>query len=82
MLSTAPRFINIWLQMYIRAGRYKNRAKMNEYIDDARALVPLLAWRRRIFYYVVLPLMRAPVMGRAVIAARPVLQRVYKAIFA
>jgi len=35
---------------------------MNEYIDDARALVPLLAWRRRIFYYVVLPLMRVPAM--------------------
>ncbi len=78
----APRFINIWLQMYIRAGRYKNRAKMNEYIDDARALVPLLGWRRRIFYSVVLPLMRVPAMGQAVIAARPVLHRVYRAIFA
>jgi GT2 family glycosyltransferase len=80
--AIAPRFINTWIQMYIRAGRYKNRAKMNEYINEAMALVPLLRWRRRIFYSVVLPLMRVPAMGQAVIAASPVLHRVYRAIFA
>jgi len=64
----APRFINIWIQMYIRASRYRNHAKMKEYLNDAWALVPLLRPRRRLIYSAALPFMRFPFLRQAMIA--------------
>jgi GT2 family glycosyltransferase len=72
----APRFINIWLLMYVRASRYKNHAKMREYVNDALALVPLLRLRRRLLYTTALPLMRFPLLGNAILAMRPIARRV------
>jgi glycosyltransferase involved in cell wall biosynthesis len=71
----APRFIKTWIVMYIRAMRYKNHAKMREYIDDALALLPILRFRRRIFYALVLPLLRFPSLGPLVIFAGYVARR-------
>jgi glycosyltransferase involved in cell wall biosynthesis len=65
----APRFIHVWIQMYVRASRYGNRAKMKEYVNDALALVPLLPWRRRLMYSAVLLPMRFPFVGKRTIAA-------------
>ena len=72
----APRFINIWLLMYVRALRYKNHAKMREYVSDALALVPLLRLRRRLLYATALPLMRFPLLGNAILAMRQIGRRV------
>jgi glycosyltransferase involved in cell wall biosynthesis len=72
----APRFINIWLLMYVRASRYKNHAKMREYANDALALVPLLRLRRRLVYATALPLMRFPLLGNAILATRQIARRV------
>jgi glycosyltransferase involved in cell wall biosynthesis len=72
----APRFINIWLQMYIRASRYKNYAKMTEYVNDALALVPLLGPRRRLLYATALPLMRFRLLGNAALTVRHIVRRV------
>jgi glycosyltransferase involved in cell wall biosynthesis len=70
----APRFIHTWLQMYVRASRFKNYTKMREYAREALALVPLLGMRpRRLRYSVVLPLLRFPRLGMAMIAAYMVL---------
>jgi glycosyltransferase involved in cell wall biosynthesis len=63
----APRFINIWLLMYMRASRHKNYAKMREYINDALELVPHLRGKRRLIYSAALPLMRVPQLGMAMI---------------
>jgi glycosyltransferase involved in cell wall biosynthesis len=64
----APRFIKIWLVMYIRASRYNNHAKMREYVRDALALVPLLRARRRLIYSVFLRMLQFPLLGKVVIA--------------
>jgi hypothetical protein len=72
----APRFISTWLQMYVRASRYRNYAKMREYAREASALVPLLATTpRKLKYSVALPLLRFPRLGKAMIAAYLVLAR-------
>jgi glycosyltransferase involved in cell wall biosynthesis len=63
----APRFINIWLRMYMRASRYKNHAQMRAYVDDALALVPYLRLRQRLLYATALPLMRFPLLGNALL---------------
>jgi glycosyltransferase involved in cell wall biosynthesis len=73
--ALAPRFINIWLQMYIRASRYGNYGKMREYMKDALSLVPFLGLRRRIFYSVALRLMRYPTLGKVVLAVRGIIAR-------
>jgi hypothetical protein len=67
--AIAPRFIMTWLQMYVRAWRYKNYAKMREYAREALALVPLLGIRpRRLLYSIIFPLLRFPIVGMALIA--------------
>jgi glycosyltransferase involved in cell wall biosynthesis len=43
--TIAPRFITVWLQMYLRAWRYRNYAKMREYPREASAFIPLLGIR-------------------------------------
>jgi glycosyltransferase involved in cell wall biosynthesis len=72
----APRFINIWLLMYVRASRYKNHAKMREYVEDALALVPLLRPMRKLLYATALPLMRFPLLGNALLTMREIAQQV------
>jgi len=74
----APRFINIWIQMYVRASRYKNHAKMREYVNDALALVPLLRPRRRLLYSLALPLLRFPFLGKAIIGTRHFVRRIWR----
>jgi glycosyltransferase involved in cell wall biosynthesis len=46
--AIAPRYLAIWLEMYIRARRYRNHAKMREYAREARALIPYLGRPYRI----------------------------------
>jgi hypothetical protein len=72
-----PRFINIWLTMYIDAARYQNCAKMREYAQEALNLVPLLGMKwRRFAYSLGLPLLRCPTLGMAMIAARNITRHV------
>jgi glycosyltransferase involved in cell wall biosynthesis len=67
--AIAPRFIGTWLQMYVRAWRYRNYTKMREYAREALALVPLLGIRpRRLLYSITFPLLRFPRLGMAMIA--------------
>jgi glycosyltransferase involved in cell wall biosynthesis len=73
--ALAPRFINIWIGMYIRASRYRNYATMREYVNDALALVPYLGLKRRLFYSVILSAMRVPLLGTVVLALRNIIQR-------
>ncbi len=75
----APRFINIWIQMYIRACRYRNYSKMREYAWESRKLVPLLGFQpRRLRYSLVLPLLQFPRLGMAMIAAHKIARRVLR----
>jgi glycosyltransferase involved in cell wall biosynthesis len=72
--ALAPRFINIWIQMYIRASRYKNHVKMREYVNDALNLVPYLSIRRRLLYSICLSLMHYPSLGQLVLTMRHVVR--------
>jgi glycosyltransferase involved in cell wall biosynthesis len=68
--AIAPRYISVWISMYIRAFRYKNYAKMREYAHEIRALIPLLGMMpRRFVYSPILPLLRFPRLGIAIISA-------------
>lgn len=60
----APRFISVWLHMYIRASRYKDRAKMRLYAREARALVRYLRPRARVTMGAALLLLRQPLFIR------------------
>jgi glycosyltransferase involved in cell wall biosynthesis len=72
----APRFITTWLQMYVRASRYKNYSKMREYAGEALALVPLLGTgRRKIRYLLGLPLLRFPRLGMTMMVLRRILNQ-------
>jgi glycosyltransferase involved in cell wall biosynthesis len=72
--ALAPRFINIWVQMYIRASRYKNHDKMREYATDALTLVPYLSLRSRLFYSITLSVLRFPTLGKLLLAMRSVIR--------
>ncbi len=64
----APRFIITWLQMYVRAWRFRNYAKMREYAREALKLVPLLGMKpSRLVYSLAIPLLRFPHIGIAMI---------------
>jgi glycosyltransferase involved in cell wall biosynthesis len=66
--AIAPRFISVWLQMYVRAWRYRSYAKMREYAREASAFIPLLGNRpRRFLYSITFPLLRFPRVGIAMI---------------
>jgi glycosyltransferase involved in cell wall biosynthesis len=73
--ALAPRFINIWMGMYVRASRYRNYAKMREYMNDALALVPHLDLKRKLFYSVVLSTLRIPLLGMTALALRNIIRR-------
>lgn len=65
--AIAPRFIKIWILMYIRASRYGNYGKMRQYIKDAFALIPHLGLKQRIFYTITLSMMRIPGLRTALL---------------
>jgi hypothetical protein len=71
----APRFITMWLQMYLRASRYKNYAKMREYSSEALALVPLLSMRPCRLRYSLALLLRFPRLGMTIIALHRILNQ-------
>ncbi len=60
----APRFIRTWVQMYVRASRYKNRAKMKLYVREARSLLKHLRSRQRFFMSIGLFMLRQPLVMR------------------
>lgn len=60
----APRFIHTWLQMYLRASRYKDRKKMRLYAHEAGALVRYLRPRSRVSMTALLLLLRQPLFIR------------------
>jgi len=60
----APRFITTWVQMYVRAARYKDRAKMRLYAREAHALVRYLRPRPRATMTAALLLLRQPLFIR------------------
>jgi len=60
----APRFISVWLHMYIRASRYKDSAKMRLYAREAQHLVRYLRPRARITMSTALVLLRQPLFIR------------------
>jgi glycosyltransferase involved in cell wall biosynthesis len=60
----APRFIGVWLHMYIRATRFKDRAKMRLYAREASALVRYLRPGSRITIGAALFLLRQPLFIR------------------
>jgi glycosyltransferase involved in cell wall biosynthesis len=60
----APRFINTWIQMYVRASRYKNREKMRLYAREARSLLPYLRPRQRFALTFILSILRQPLFIR------------------
>jgi glycosyltransferase involved in cell wall biosynthesis len=56
----APRIINTWLQMYVRASRYKNKPKMKLYAREAAQFVRYLRPRSRLTYAPILLVLRSP----------------------
>jgi glycosyltransferase involved in cell wall biosynthesis len=75
----APRFITTWLQMYVRASRYQNYAKMREYAWEALKLVPLLGFKpRRLAYSLGLPLLHFPRLGMTMITAHNIARRIMR----
>jgi glycosyltransferase involved in cell wall biosynthesis len=55
----APRFVKIWLSMYVRASRYGNKGKMREYATAALELAKLMRPKQRIFYSLFLQILRS-----------------------
>jgi glycosyltransferase involved in cell wall biosynthesis len=55
----APRFVSTWVQMYVRASRYGNQAKMIEYANEALALTRLLRLKQRILFSLFLRILRS-----------------------
>lgn len=49
--TLAPRFVHTWLQMYVRASRYRNAAKMKFYARQARTFVKYLPPRQRVLMF-------------------------------
>lgn len=62
----APRIIRTWLQMYVRASRYRNSPKMKSYAREGRRYTRYLAPRQRVLMFWVLWLLSL----RPVIALR------------
>ena len=60
----APRMITTWIQMYVRASRYKNRQKMRLYAREARLLLRYLRPRTRMKFSAVLFVLRQPLFIR------------------
>ncbi|MBX3067050.1 MAG: glycosyltransferase [Cryobacterium sp.] len=56
----APRFIRTWLQMYVRASRFKNKQKMKLYVREARSLLGYLRTPKRIALSIGLFALRQP----------------------
>ncbi|MET2825595.1 glycosyltransferase [Mesorhizobium shangrilense] len=65
----APRFVMLWAYMYLRAGRYKNDARMREYAWDIWALIPYLRLRNRIKLRLAFPILLWPRAGELLLKA-------------
>jgi glycosyltransferase involved in cell wall biosynthesis len=78
----APRFLMTFMMIYGRSVRNRNSDQCREAVEHMKQVLPLLRWRAQIPLRLILPLMGSPVMGSALFAARPLLQRVYRAVFA
>jgi glycosyltransferase involved in cell wall biosynthesis len=75
--AIAPRYISVWMVMYIRASRYNNYIKMREYARQALVLVPLLGLKRRRFVYsIMFPILQFPRLGMAMIVVYRLAARV------
>lgn len=60
----APRIIGTWLQMYVRASRYRNKEKMRLYAREARVMLPYLRPRARAEMRSALFILRQPLVIR------------------
>jgi glycosyltransferase involved in cell wall biosynthesis len=72
----APRMIRIWLHMYMRASRYKDRRKMKAYVHEARLLLRYLRPRMRLNLSMITLLMSQPLfirMSTASVESRSIL---------
>jgi glycosyltransferase involved in cell wall biosynthesis len=78
----APRFLRTALFYYWRALRRHNAPQRQAITEDLRRIVPYLRWRSQIPLRLILPLMRSSLGGWTLLATRPVLARVYRAVFA
>jgi glycosyltransferase involved in cell wall biosynthesis len=79
----APRFLRTWLQMYLRAGRYKDRERMKIYAREARKLVRYLRPRMRISLAWIIFLLGQPLfirVGTATIENRSIIWAPFVAV--
>ena len=77
-----PRFVNIMMMVYGRSLRNRDAKQCREAVASLMQIIPLLHWRSQIPLWLMLPLLRSVVTGRILFATRPVLSRVYRAVFA
>ncbi len=77
-----PRFVQTFMMIYGRSVRNRNMEQCAEAVEHLKRVVPLLRWRAQMPLRLMLPFMRSPAIGQALFAARPLLMRVYRTIFA
>lgn len=65
----APRFVRIWVGMYLRAGRFRNFEVMREYAWDIWNLLPRLRLRPRIMLALAMPVLLWPRVGEIALKA-------------
>jgi hypothetical protein len=78
----APRFMQSAFVRYGSAVRERRSERIMDICDALNEILPHLNWRKRAALRLALPLMRSRLAGQALFAVRPVLQRVYRAVFA
>jgi hypothetical protein len=77
-----PRFVTTLLVVYGRSVRNRNAKQCREAVEHLKQVLPLLRWRAQIPLRIMIPFLRSPVLGLALLAARPILKRAYRAVFA
>jgi glycosyltransferase involved in cell wall biosynthesis len=78
----APRFLRTTLIYYGRALRHHNGPQRRAITEDLKRILPHLRWRLQILLRLMLPLMRSSLGGWTLFATRPLLARIYRAVFA
>jgi glycosyltransferase involved in cell wall biosynthesis len=78
----APRFLRTALIYYGWALRHYNAPQRRAITDDLKRILPHLRRRSQIPLRLALPFMRSSLGGRTLLATRPLLARVYRAVFA
>jgi len=76
----APRFVQTMLMIYCRSVRNRNAAQCREAASFLRQIVPHLRWRSRLALSASIPFMGSPSAGRVLLASRPILTRIFKAL--